>query len=206
MAAGGENPNSKTFIIPRLTTLFEARGTSTAPVTNIDIYGLTFKHTEWDLPEVDRKGFQAGNWGTANGSTVYSPPGAVIFEYVEGSRIQSCGFHHLGEGAVAFERGSHSNLTDSNDMSDVGANGIQIGRIPSYTGIGHPLHYDYPVEADSPESNVISNNTLQNMCTTDFGRSDMGRLCSLYQREPQQDLRHAVFGDKQWLEMGLGNN
>lgn len=163
------NPNDTVFHYPVLETLFEIKGDKSKPITNITFEGLTFQHTTWKFPDEERKGIQAGFWGTRIGEPVFSPVAAIMMSYAENCEIVDCNFVNLGEGAIALENGvSHINI-GNNTFQDIGSNVIQIGRISNYIGEGHPLHLDYKDEQDAPAFNSVNNNHLKNIATVDKG-------------------------------------
>lgn len=161
--------HTRTYDAPTLTTLVTVRGTSNSnPVTNVKFVNLVFRGTDWDMTAQERRGVQAGAW-SIDSSRMYSPPAAVIFEYAQGCGVTDSRFNDLGEGAIALERGSRNTTIDGNIFTRVGANVIQVARIPDYVGVGHPLHYDYPDAGDAPTGNIISDNEITDSCDADFG-------------------------------------
>ena len=163
------DPNDTAYHYAVLETLFEIKGDKSRPITDISFEGLTFQYTTWQFPEEERKGIQAGFWGTHIGEPVFSPPAAIMMSYSENCEIVDCVFVNLGEGAIALENGvNHMNI-ENNTFQDIGSNVIQIGRISNYIGEGHPLHSDYKDEEDAPAFNVVTNNHLKNVATVDKG-------------------------------------
>lgn len=156
-AQPGEDPNQVRFSAPTTSELFIIRGTAERLVRNLTFRHLEFAETDWEMPMGGRPGLQAGAWA-ADRSRTFSPTAAVRLIYASNARFQNCAFHDLGEGAVAFEAGcSDSHITHST-FRRVGANVIQIGRMPAYTGIGHPLHRDFSTSREGiSELGVIPN-------------------------------------------------
>lgn len=146
-AAPGENPNQSRFSAPVLSELIVVRGTPEHPVRNLHFVNIEFAETDWTMPPEGRLGLQAGAWGL-DGKRTYSPSAAVRLIYASGASLKYCAFRDLGEGAVSFEEGCSDGVVSRCDFRRVGANVIQVGRIPEYTGIGHPLHYDFPTFRD----------------------------------------------------------
>jgi hypothetical protein len=144
------------------------------------------------MPPEGRLGLQAGAWG-ADRNRTFSPTAAIRFLYAINAKIENCQFLNLGDGAVAFEAGCSDGVVSQCDFRRVGANVIQVGRIPAYTGIGHPLHLDFATFRDrlneqqaipggsdlyqkmmatppeSPARFRISDNTLENCLHLDLG-------------------------------------
>lgn len=141
-AAPGEDPNRLVLTAPVLRELIVVRGTPDRLARNVQFRNLELTETDWELPAEGRLGVQAGAWAFDRGRT-FSPGAALRFIHARDVRVQSCRFRDLGDGAVSFEVGTSRSLVNSCDFLRVGANAVQVGRIPAYTGIGHPLHADF---------------------------------------------------------------
>ncbi len=156
-AAEGEDPNTQEFSAPLLRELLIVRGTAEKVVRNLHIRGIEFAETDWEMPAEGRLGVQAGAWAFDRDRT-YSPGAALRFVYAWDTRIEHCVFRDLGDGAISFEIGTRGGLVSQCDFRRVGSNVIQVGRMPEYTGQGHPMHRDF---ADTrsliDESGVIPN-------------------------------------------------
>ena len=163
------DPNTATFHYPLIETFFVATGSPENPIRNISWEGLTFRHTTWSFPEVERKGIQAGFWGTTKGKAVYSPPAALMLQYAKNCSIKDCEFVNLGEGAIALEKGCSENSITYNTFTDIGSNVIQVARISDYIGEGHPLHLDYKDPEEAPAYQLIANNHFNQVATVDRG-------------------------------------
>ena len=163
------NPNENSFYYPAIETLFHIKGEKDKSIANLNFEGLTFEYTTWNFPEEERKGIQAGFWGTEVGKPVFSPPAALMMTYTDNSNILNCHFKNLGEGAIALGAGVKHTTIDRNTFTDIGSNVIQIGRISNFIGEGHPLHLDYKDESDATAFNSVLNNHLYNITTVDNG-------------------------------------
>lgn len=141
--APGENPNKLAFSAPRLRELIVVRGAAEGVVSKVRFEGLEFVETDWEMPAEGRLGVQAGAWAFDRTHT-YSPGAALRFIYSWNVTVQNCKFRDLGDGAVTFEAGTRNGLVDTCSFLRVGSDAIQVGRMPVYTGAGHPLHYDFP--------------------------------------------------------------
>jgi len=154
-AAPGEDPNRAEFRAPVLRELIVVQGTADRPVRNLRFRDLELAETDWELPAEGRLGIQAGAWAFDRSRT-FSPGAALRFLYAGDLRVEDCRFRDLGDGAVSLEIGTRDASIVNSDFIRVGANAVQVGRIPAYTGIGHPMHADF---ADSrsliDESGVI---------------------------------------------------
>jgi hypothetical protein len=163
------NPALATVEYPTAKQLIEVTGTREERIGNVFIDGITFTGTLWELGPVERKGIQGGIWGTEKGKPVYAPEAAVMLEWTRNSRISNCRFVGLGEGAITLGLGCFQNQIINNQFEDVGSNVIQIGYRASYVGEGHPLHKDFTDPQEVSHHNLIRNNHLKNIATTDKG-------------------------------------
>ncbi len=141
-AAPGEDPNRSVFSAPRLRELVVVRGTAEQPVRNVHFRGVVFAETDWEMPEEGRLGLQAGAWAYDRSRT-YTPGAALRFIYAVRTSVQDCSFRDLGDGAITFEIGSREGLVRRCNFDRVGSNVIQVGRMPEFTGDGHPMHRDF---------------------------------------------------------------
>ncbi|MFC5409789.1 hypothetical protein ACFPMF_10750 [Larkinella bovis] len=192
-------PDKQTFVYPVIETIFFVRGTEQKPVTNFRLEGVTIAHTEWSMPGIERKGIQAGYWGTERGKPVFAPPAAVMMNWVTEGEITNCFFNQLGEGAIVLGDGCHKNRVQDNRFEDVGANVIQVGRRTNYVGEGHPLHYVPKNLAAVPSANVIHNNHLKTFATTDLG--SVG-ICITYAHHNQ--VTHNLLEDFPYTGISMG--
>ncbi|MFO1451894.1 MAG: right-handed parallel beta-helix repeat-containing protein [Opitutaceae bacterium] len=141
-AMPGEDPNEATFSAPVLRELLVVRGTADQPVRNVHFRGIEFAETDWEMPAEGRLGLQAGAWAYDRSRT-YTPGAALRFVFAVRISVQDCTFRDLGDGALSFEIGSREGLVRQCDFERVGSNVIQVGRMPEFTGDGHPMHRDF---------------------------------------------------------------
>ncbi len=166
-AQAGEDPNGTPFSAPVLRELVVVQGEAKILVRNLHFVGLEFAETEPEYPAEGRLGVQAGAW-TFDRSRTYSPGAALRFIYAWGTSVIKCRFTELGDGGVSYEIGTRSGRVAECEFTRVGANVIQVGRMPEYTGDRHPLHRDFSGWGDwsnslesFPSSNAIWHHTSQ---------------------------------------------
>ncbi len=164
-----DDPSGLTFEYPGPTELLIVRGQKGEPVRDFRLEGITFEGSEWHMTATERKGLQAGFWGTGRTDSVFAPPAALLLEWVENSQVTRCTFRNLGEGAIALGDGCAYNVIESNRFHDVGSNVLQIGYRRAYLGKGHPLHLDYADSTRVSHHNLIRNNRIEQFGTTDLG-------------------------------------
>ena len=141
-AAAGEDPNRHEFRAPILRELIVVRGAPDRIVRNVCFRDLEWAETDWEMPEGGRLGIQAGAWAFDR-SRSFSPGAVLRFIYAHETAVERCRFRDLGDGAIAYEIGTARGLVSDCDFVRVGSNAVQIGRMPEYTGEGHPLHRDF---------------------------------------------------------------
>jgi hypothetical protein len=166
-AGAGEDPNRTRFSAPVIRELILVRGGPEKLVRNLHFVGLEFAETDPEYPAEGRLGVQAGAW-TFDRSRTYSPGAALRFIYAWGTSVTKCRFTELGDGGVSYEIGTRSGRVAGCEFTRVGANVIQVGRMPEYTGDRHPLHRDFSGWGDwsnslesFPSSNAIWLHTSQ---------------------------------------------
>jgi hypothetical protein len=117
----GEKPDKIEAIAPFLVQVVRLEGQPEAGkyVDHVVFRGLTFSHTEWNLPmKTESGGFSQAAVGV---------PGAVWGEGVRGCTFTRCHFTDLGNYALELARGAQSNLISRCEFSDLGAGGLKIG-------------------------------------------------------------------------------
>jgi len=151
----GEEMAKAEVIAPVLTRLVEVKGTKEKPVRNLHFVGLTFAHTDWQLPQVGYFGVQACHFvkGTGKASIWTRIPCAVRFDYAEGCSVREGAIIHLGTGGIELVEGCRDDLVEGNEISDISANGVMVGGPKD--------------EARLPKSCTIANNHVHH-CGVEF--------------------------------------
>lgn len=166
--APGDDPNRRTFAAAAATELIVIAGTTDRPVRNVRVQGLEFAATDFVMPPGGRHGIQAGAW-TDEHELVRMPTAALRLAHVQDATVEQCVFRDLGEGAIALEVGARRVAITRNRSERVGANVIQVGRMPAFRGATHPLHVDWQTPADAPSAIEIADNTLLDGAVLDLG-------------------------------------
>ncbi len=154
----GQDVNASTFVLGRTEKLLDASGTSTTPLHNLQLDGLTFSFDGWTDPNTaygypDFQGGTvyrgAGTWDANN----YQTPAGVSFSMARNIAVRNSTFTHIANAGLGFGTGSQFNLIDHNTFTDIGGNGIDLG------GITKADHH--PTDpASVVKDNTISNNTI----------------------------------------------
>jgi hypothetical protein len=175
-AAMGQNPNSMTFVAPRLEKLVTISGSAASYARDIDFIGLTFAHTTWLYPSANgyvQRQAMHHCWGVM--------PGAVDAQFVSGLRFQSNTFRLLGGAGLTFYQGTRDNLVSCNLFEYIAGTGIGLetraerDALPAEQarddtisdntirriGLGYPGHVG--IFAGYPNGATIMHNSLSNM-------------------------------------------
>jgi hypothetical protein len=86
-------------------------------VEGVTFRGITFAHTNWELPQE----------GYSSGQGMIGLPAAVDARGARGCRFERCTFAHLGAYALRLGEGCHDNTVLGCHMVDLGAGGVLIG-------------------------------------------------------------------------------
>jgi parallel beta-helix repeat protein len=116
--AENEEDLTKTEVIaPFLPDLLRARGTPEKPIKHLIISGISFEHTDWELPAS----------GYADTQAAIAVRGDLFFEFASDNRIADCKFAHLAGYAIELGKGAQRFTILGNEMHDLGGGGIRLG-------------------------------------------------------------------------------
>jgi hypothetical protein len=172
-AAPGEDPNTRRFVAPVLDHLLVLRGTREAPVRGLTFRGISFEHAAWRLPDIGYLGIQAAHHGTRIDAPTFALPAAIEFVYAEGCRIEHGRAAHTGASGIAFGPGCRQNAVVACTVTDIGGNGIMVGRREHERREALRedsfLAADWPDPADAPTGNEIGRNEVSRVGVVQFG-------------------------------------
>jgi Right handed beta helix region len=132
----GEKINKTEVIAPVLNQLIQIRGTKVdsspqrikyTPVQYLKFEGLTFSHTDWQLPGNFATYAQAGVQSLAWRPGGQSFPGAVYAEGANYLTWKNCTFNHLGTWALDLRTGCKFNTVQASSMYDLASGGVRVG-------------------------------------------------------------------------------
>ena len=132
----GEKLASAEIIAPRLDELLIIKGAS-----NVVLRGLTFSHTDWEMPDD----------GYTDRQAAVHVPGDLRAEAAVNCAIERCEFSHLGGYAIDFGRGCQRNHVIENTIFDIAAGGIRLG-VPDEKK---------PDASSANHSNIITDNEMR---------------------------------------------
>jgi hypothetical protein len=114
----GEDLATADVVAPRLTQLLRVEGDVEAgrPVIGLTLRGLTFAHTEWELPPGDRAGFE---------QAAANVPGVIALRGARHCAIEGCRVKHAGHYAVELGEGCQGIRVQGNTFTDLGAGGVK---------------------------------------------------------------------------------
>lgn len=113
----GQDPTVSEVLAPNLEKVVEIAGTKSAPVSNLQFKGITFRDSAWNMPNTGRTFPQAE--ADMGGAVAIHDARNIVFE---NCRIRQTGGYGLEIGddaqAITFESGK---------ITDLGAGGVKIG-------------------------------------------------------------------------------
>ena len=114
----GEDIETAEIIAPRLDQLVRLEGGSLEdkPVENLRFEGITFSHTEWQLPEGVAASNQAAN----------EVPGAVSLRNARNIRFENCAVANVGTYGIECLEGTRDIDIVRCRIADLGAGGVKV--------------------------------------------------------------------------------
>ncbi|WP_020526904.1 right-handed parallel beta-helix repeat-containing protein [Flexithrix dorotheae] len=113
------------FIIPATDTLLSIIGSLEEPVNNLSIKGLTFSHSNWNLPtEIGFVTSQASNY-TKYGKNQPSN-GAIFVKDTRKLVLEGNTLKNLGGSGIIFHSGVRESKILANQIEEIASNGIVI--------------------------------------------------------------------------------
>lgn len=115
----GLDPNAAEVVAPRLTEIVRVQGDAGArkPVDGVAFRGLTFAHTDYEMP--------AG--GMISPQAAVPVRGAFRVEHAVGGVIEDCRFENLGGYALDLGRGAQRWRVSRCEITGIGGGGVRIG-------------------------------------------------------------------------------
>lgn len=153
----GEDISTATVVAPGIQTLFAADGTSTDPVENLELQGLTFEYATWVFGDDGELDVQADTLATTDADTsTEALPASVACHSCENVSFTGNTFEHLGGSGISFDGGGQDNTVEGNVVTDVSGNGIEIGDVDG-------------VEPDLESDDIVDDNLVYNIANEYLG-------------------------------------
>ncbi len=125
-----ETMTTATVIAPNLQTLLSVNGTSSTPVHDLQISGLSFEYAGWvpsvtdgEVPLQDDV-LESGSGSTP---TLTMMPSAVQVHAAQNVAFIGNTLTHLGGAGVSFDGGGQNDSVTGNLVTDIAGTGIQVG-------------------------------------------------------------------------------
>jgi len=136
----GEDMAKAEVVAPVLTRLVEVKGTAKAPVRNLHFVGITFAHTDWQIPDVGYFGVQACHHVEGQGKArVWTRiPAAVRFDHAHDCSVRNGAIAHAGTCGIEMVEGCQRDTIEGNHIFDISANGVMLGGPKDEAGV--PKH------------------------------------------------------------------
>lgn len=133
----GETPENTVIIAPRLARLVEFRADTRRQrwVEHLEFHGLTFAHSNWELP----------GKGQSIAQAEVLLPAAIEATGARNVSFMDCVVRHTGAYGIALGKGCQDNTIQQCELVDLAAGGIMIGTmggVESWGGDDPELHAD----------------------------------------------------------------
>ncbi|HAB18835.1 MAG TPA: right-handed parallel beta-helix repeat-containing protein [Verrucomicrobiota bacterium] len=140
----GVDPNETLVSAPKLNELVRLVGKATAePVTRVEIQGIQFAETDYDLPEQ----------GMISPQAAVPVPGTIRATAATDCAITDCRFELFGGYGLELGRGCQRWRIVGNEFLDLGAGGIRVGEPSDRT----------PSDAEANHGHQITDNSLRSL-------------------------------------------
>jgi parallel beta-helix repeat protein len=162
----GESPRRCRIIAPRLQQVicFEGDAEKNQWVEQVRLQGLSFMHSEWQLPPQSAGASQAA----------VIVPGAIYWQGARNCTLRDCTIAHIGNYAVELAGGCERNTIAQNAMHDLGAGGVKVGHGTKRTTVrdndigdaGHIFHSAVGVWVGNSGHNQVIYNHIHDLYYT----------------------------------------
>lgn len=156
-------------IIPVAQKLITITGSKEKHVGFISFDGITFAHTEWQLPSKGYCGVQACMYNDRSKSGWQKVPAAIELDLAENCSFNNCVIKHTGGSGIWIRENSSDCEISNSHIYDISGNGINIGegRARLVEGIAWWI--------SAPEQ-VSINNKVSNSLIEDCGKQFFGAV------------------------------
>jgi hypothetical protein len=185
----GEDPAKAVVVAPRLECLvaFVGDGAAKKWVTNVQLRGLTFAHTNWTLP-ADGQSFPQAEIGL--GSAVAAMGARELV-------IDTCAVRHTGGYAMAFGPGCRNNRVENCELVDLGGGGVKIGHAA-------PGSWDDAGAEPQGEDALVSHHTVRNCLIAHGGRLHSAAIGVWVGHSPYNVIEHNDVFDFYYTGFSVG--
>jgi len=158
-------------VIPIANKLLTITGTKEKHVAYINFKGITFEHTNWQIPSHGYCGVQACMYNDRgeNSKGWEQVPAAIELDITNNVGFYDCIVRHTGGSGIWIRQNSSFNQVTSSHIYDISGNGINIGEGQDR------MVYGAPWWKSAPEQ-VSSNNKINNSLIEDCGKQFYGAI------------------------------
>ena len=189
---------------PAIQCLVRTEGQLGKPIHHLRFEGVTFQHGQWLDPQHKMLGrSQAEIYMGDTDKYNYELPGQIIFNYAEDVVVKSCTVRHMGSCGIQTYEGCHRVLIEGNQIYDLTAAGVSIGRMWVDTE---------KIPADTVCSDIMIRNNLVRNTGKDYQQATginifAARACNIYHNDVADTAYtaiHARIGDNGSINPAIG--
>jgi hypothetical protein len=195
----GEDMTTASVVAPMLETVMSIAGTSTSDqVSYLRFQGLTFAHSNYLRPsELGFLDSQAGQYNLTadadNDQTVGHPPAGVSVTNANHVEFERNLFTQLAATGLDLVSGTHDDVIVGNAFTDIGGNGISIGRFTASETTEYHVPYDPSDTNEICAHETIANNFIDNVGTEFQGACGIAGGHPAYLRVEHNEVAHTSF-------------
>ncbi|MGM0620631.1 MAG: right-handed parallel beta-helix repeat-containing protein [Bacteroidota bacterium] len=192
------NPNDLEIFVPVSEGIVKMTGNENEPLKNVHFEGISFKHSEWQIPEKGYAGVQACHFDGHSSQMGWSVvPAAVKAVWTENCSFSNCTFENLGGSGVWFGTGSKNCRIDNSSFFDISGNGIMIGE-------GRDRKIDDETWYEAAPEQVAFGNSISNCKIKDCGAQFFGAVGIWCGLTAETSIRNSEIYDLPYTGVSIG--
>ena len=155
--------------IPIAEKLITITGSKNKHVEFISFEGITFEHTDWQIPSHGYCGVQACMYNNRSKSGWRKVPAAIELDLAENCSFNNCTIRHTGGSGIWIRENSSDCVISNSHIYDISGNGVNIGEGRDRLVNGVPWWKSVPEQ-------VSKNNKVSNSLIEDCGKQFFGAV------------------------------